>query len=146
MELQTIGSNILREKSKRVANIDDTLRTLCCSMAKVMREYKGIGISAPQVGLNKRIIIVDKDGQDWILINPEITWSSDLLVDFEEGCLSVPGVFDNIKRPESIKIKYRNAKGKPTVETISGLMARVVQHEIDHLDGILFVDYLEKKE
>ena len=146
MELQKIGSKVLREKSKRVSNIDDTLRSFCYSMAKVMREQNGIGISAPQVGLNKRIIIVDKEGQDWILINPEFVWSSDLVVDFEEGCFSVPGVFDNVKRPESIKIKYRNAKGKPVLETINGLMARVVQHEIDHLDGILFVDYLEKEE
>ena len=146
MELQTIGSKILREKSKRVSSIDDTLRSFCFSMAKIMREKNGIGISAPQVGLNKRIIIVDKNGQDWILINPEIVWSSDLIIDFKEGCLSVPGVFDNVKRPESIKIKYRNAKGKPVLETINGLMARVVQHEIDHLDGILFVDYLEKEE
>lgn len=146
MELQTIGSKVLRDKAKRVANIDDSIRTLCFNMAKIMREKNGIGIAAPQVGVSKRIIIVDNNGQDWILINPEIVWTSDLLVDFEEGCLSVPGVFDNVKRSDSIKIKYRNAKGKPVCEKLDGLLARVVQHEIDHLDGVLFVDYLENKE
>ena len=146
MELQTIGSRVLRYKSKRVANVDDALRSFCCNLAKIMREKNGIGLSAPQVGLNKRIIIIDKVGEDWVLINPEILWKSENLIEFEEGCLSVPGEFDNVKRPESIKIKYRNLKGKPVIEIIDGLMARVVQHEIDHLDGILFVDYLEKKE
>lgn len=146
MELHKIGSKVLREKSKRVANVDDTLRTFCSSMAKVMRENKGIGISAPQVGVSKRIIIVDKNGQDWILINPEIIWKSDIFVEFEEGCLSVPGVFNNIIRPHEIKIKYRNLKGKPVCEKIDGLLSRVVQHEIDHLEGVLFVDYLENKE
>lgn len=145
MELQTIGSKILRDKAKRVANIDDAIRSLCFNMAKIMREKNGIGIAAPQVGVSKRIIIVNNNGQDWILINPEIVWSSDMLVDFEEGCLSVPGVFDNIRRPDSIKIKYRNAKGKPVCEKIDGLLARIVQHEIDHLEGVLFVDYLENK-
>lgn len=146
MELQTIGSKVLRDKAKRVANIDDTIRHLCFNMAKTMREKNGIGIAAPQVGVSKRIIIVDDNGNDWILINPEIVWLSDLLIDFEEGCLSVPGVFDNVKRPESIKVKYRNAKGKPILEKVDGLLARIVQHEIDHLDGVLFVDYLKKKE
>lgn len=146
MELQTIGSKVLREKAKRVANIDDTIRYLCFNMAKTMRENNGIGIAAPQVGVSKRIIIVDNKGKDWILINPEIVWESDALVDFEEGCLSVPGVFDNVKRPESIKIKYRNAKGKPIFEKVDGLLSRIVQHEIDHLDGVLFVDYLKEKE
>jgi len=146
MELQTIGSKILREKAKRVANIDDVFRCTCYNMAKVMREKNGIGIAAPQVGLNKRVIVVDKNGNDWFLINPEITWTSDILVNFEEGCLSVPGVFDNVKRPESIKVKYRTLKGKPIFEKVDGLLARIVQHEIDHLDGVLFVDYLENKE
>lgn len=146
MELQTIGSKILRDKAKRVANIDDTIRSFCFNMAKIMREKNGIGIAAPQVGVSKRIIIIDNNGEDWILINPEIIWVSDLLIDFEEGCLSVPGVFDNIKRPDSIKIKYRNLKGKPVCEKINGLLARVVQHEIDHLEGVLFVDYLGNKE
>lgn len=146
MEFQTIGSKVLRYKSKRVANVDDALRNFCCNLAKIMREKNGIGLSAPQVGLNKRIIIIDKVGEDWVLINPEVLWKSEDLIEFEEGCLSVPGEFDNVKRPESIKIKYRNLKGKPVIEIIDGLMARVVQHEIDHLDGILFVDHLEKKE
>lgn len=146
MELQTIGSRVLRYKSKRVANVDDALRSFCCNLAKIMRDKNGIGLSAPQVGLNKRIIVIDKVGENWVLINPEILWKSENSIEFEEGCLSVPGEFDNVKRPESIKIKYRNLKGKPVIEIIDGLMARVVQHEIDHLDGILFVDYLEKKE
>jgi peptide deformylase len=146
MELQTIGSKVLKLKSKRVANVDDTLRNFCHSMAKIMREKNGIGLSAPQVGVNKRIIIIDRSGENWVLINPEIIWFSDKIVDFEEGCLSVPDVFENVKRPESIKVKYRNLKGKPVIEIVDGLMARVVQHEIDHLDGILFIDYLEGKE
>ena len=146
MELQTIGSKVLRDKAKRVANIDDAMRSLCFNMAKTMRERNGIGIAAPQVGVSKRIIIVDNNGQDWILFNPEIVWSSDILVDFNEGCLSVPGVFDDVKRPDSIKVKYRNSKGKPVCEKIDGLLARIVQHEIDHLDGVLFVDYLKQKE
>jgi peptide deformylase len=130
----------LRKKSKRVANIDDTCRHVCAMLIDCMYENKGIGLAAPQVGIHKRIIIIDHEGTPLTLINPEITDTSTTQVIMNEGCLSVPEHYEDKERPESITVRYRNLKGKPVKETFTGLLSRIIQHEIDHLDGIIFTD------
>jgi peptide deformylase len=140
MEIKKIGDKVLTQKAKRVSKIDDIIRNLCVSMMNTMIENNGVGLSGNQVGVLKRIIII-KDGEDVkIMINPEIVEFSDAICDMKEGCLSIPDTFLDIKRPEKIEIKYRDTKGKPHFETYSGLTSRIIQHEMDHLDGIVMVN------
>ena len=142
MKIYTDNAPCLRRKSKRVSHITSELRDFCIELCKTMREAKGIGISAPQVGVNKRIVVVDDGGRNWILINPEILSKDANLVTINEGCLSVPGVYEDIARPDKVMVRYRDINGKPDVTTVSGLKSRILQHEIDHLDGVIFTDYL----
>lgn len=136
LTIRTVGDKVLTQKSKRVAQIDDTIRNLCASMVETMVANEGIGLAANQVGVLKRIIVI-LDGENVkVMINPELLNSSDTKVIMDEGCLSIPGTYLKIARPETIRIKYRDLRGKPHAETYCGLTARVVQHELDHLDGI----------
>lgn len=124
---------ILKQKSKRVASIDDSIRSICANLVDTMEEYFAAGLSAPQIGILKRIVVTEEG----IYINPEVIEYSKEKVIMNEGCLSIPNIFEKVKRPKSIKMKWRDTKGKPHIETICGFNARVLQHEIDHLDGIL---------
>ena len=105
-------------------------------MIDTMIKSDGIGLAANQVGILKRIIIVSDEGNIKVFINPEITYFSEQKVPFDEGCLSLPQTFLTITRSENIMVKYRDLKGKPRMEKYSGLTARIIQHEVDHLDGI----------
>ncbi len=136
MEIKQLGDKVLTQKAKRVSRIDDTIRNMCVSMMNTMLENNGVGLSGNQVGILKRIIIVLDNNKPKVMINPEIMEFSNSLCDFDEGCLSIPNTFISIRRPESIKVKYRDMKGKPHFESYSGLLSRVIQHEVDHLDGI----------
>ena len=136
LTIRTLGDKVLSQKAKRVANIDDTLRTFCASMVDTMLQSEGIGLAANQVGVLKRIIIVSDEGNIRIMINPEIVAFSENKCMMEEGCLSIPETYLSINRSETIKVKYRDLKGNPHFETYSGLTARIIQPEIDHLDGI----------
>ena len=136
LTIRTLGDKVLAQKAKRVASIDDTIRNLCASMIDTMIKSGGIGLAANQVGILKRIIVVSDEGNIKVFINPEITNFSEEKVSFEEGCLSLPQTFLTITRSENIMVKYRDLKGKPRMERYSGLTARVIQHEVDHLDGI----------
>ena len=136
LTIRTLGDKVLTQKAKRVASIDDTIRNLCASMVETMVANEGIGLAANQVGVLKRIIVI-VDGNDVkVMINPELLNCSDTKVIMDEGCLSIPETFLKIARPETIRIKYRDLRGKPHAEMYHGLTARVIQHEIDHLDGI----------
>jgi peptide deformylase len=136
MEIRRLGDKVLRQKAKRVSSIDDSIRNLCASMMKTMIENEGIGLAANQIGILKRIIIVLVNESPVAMINPEIVKSSENIVMMNEGCLSIPGEYLDIERPESIVVKYRDTKGKPRIEKYDGLTSRVIQHEIDHLDGV----------
>ena len=136
LTIRTLGDKVLTQKAKRVSRVDDTIRNFCASMVDTMLENKGIGLAANQVGVLKRIIVVLIDDNPVVMINPEVVEFSKNLVMMNEGCLSIPGEYFDIKRPESIKVKYRDLKGKPHFETYSGLTSRVIQHEIDHLEGV----------
>ena len=139
LTIRTLGDKVLTQKAKRVASIDDTIRNFCASMIDTMIKSDGIGLAANQVGILKRIIIVSDEGNIKVLINPEITYFSEEKVPFEEGCLSLPETFLTITRSENIMVKYRDLKGKPRIEKYFGLTARIIQHEVDHLDGILWI-------
>ena len=130
----------LRKKSKRIANVDDTCRNVCVMLIDCMYANQGIGLAAPQVGIHKRVIIVDDNGYPLTLINPEITSTSSNKVTLNEGCLSVPEHYEDKERPESITVKYRNLKGRTVKQTFTSLLSRIIQHEIDHLDGVIFTD------
>ncbi|MFZ9740767.1 MAG: peptide deformylase [Candidatus Nanopelagicaceae bacterium] len=137
---------VLHRKARRVDKIDDTIRTICGRMEELMLQHNGVGISGNQVGLLKRIIVI-LDGEQVVhMINPEIVIAPNEWEMGEEGCLSIPQTFIHKKRLKTIKVKYRDRKGKPHIQEYSGLTARVIQHEIDHLDGILMIDENEQEE
>lgn len=139
----------LKRKSEPVAAVDDAVRTLIADMKETMDDADGLGLAAPQVGVASRVIVVDPDAKKdrnarnpWALINPEIIWASDEDNTYEEGCLSVPKQYAEVVRPKAVKIRYLDEAGQEQEILADDLLATVVQHEIDHLDGILFVDHL----
>lgn len=140
LEVRKIGDRVLKRKSKRVANINDDVRKFCQEMCETMYHNNGIGLAAPQVGTLKRIIVVDRDGEPIVLINPEIIFFSDDKVEMDEGCLSIPEEYKQIQRPEKISVKFRDLDGRAQFNTYDGLISRVIQHEVDHLDGVLMID------
>ncbi len=140
---------ILRKKSESLEKVDDELRTLLDDMLETMYAAPGIGLAAVQVGILKRLIVIDiskeKEKKNPIfLINPEIISLSKNTSIYEEGCLSLPGHFAEIERPTECQIKYIDYNGKRKELKANGLLATCIQHEIDHLNGILFIDYLSK--
>lgn len=141
------GNDTLAGVAEPVENIDGSIASLIDEMFKIMYKEKGIGLAAPQVDLGKRIFVVDTGetrSQKFALINPVIKERSSKLEPYEEGCLSVPGINADVIRPESILISGYNRDGKEVEIEANGLLARVFQHEYDHLDGILFIDRIEK--
>ncbi len=130
-----------------VERVDDDLRKLLDDMLETMYQAPGIGLAAPQVGVLKRIVVVDvaRDGeatQPHCLINPEVQWVSDNDACYEEGCLSLPEHYAEVARPAQVKVGYLDREGQPRVLEADGMLSTCVQHEIDHLDGILFVDHI----
>ena len=145
LKIYMLGQETLRTPAIRIVKVDDSIRQLAKNMLVTMYSAKGIGLAAPQVGVQKRILVIDLNFEDPdappnVFINPEIISSSASLDTYEEGCLSIPGVYLNVLRPSSIKLSYRDEMGRPKKMNAEGLMARCIQHEIDHLNGVLFVD------
>ncbi len=135
----------LRTVAKPVTTVDDSVRTLISDMLETMYDAPGIGLAATQVNVHKRIVVMDlsEDGKEpLVLINPEIDILDDATGPTQEGCLSVPGFYETVERPEHIRLKALDREGKPFELEPEGLMAVCIQHEIDHLNGKLFVDYL----
>jgi peptide deformylase len=140
---------ILRKKSTPVTVVDKSIKKLLHDMLETMYAAPGIGLAAAQVGVLKRLVVIDlaKDGEKKspiFFVNPVITWKSDILEKKEEGCLSIPDYFAEIKRPNACHVKYLDQHGKEKQLKAEGLLATCIQHEIDHCDGILFIDYLSK--
>ena len=145
LKIFMLGQETLRTPANRIVKVDDSIRKLAKDMLITMYSAKGIGLAAPQVGIQKRILVIDLNFEDAnsppnVFINPEIISSSATLDTYEEGCLSIPGVYLDVVRPSSIKLSYRDEMGRPKKMNAEGLMARCIQHEIDHLNGVLFVD------
>jgi peptide deformylase len=134
------GDPILREKAKEVKEINDSILRLLDNMKETMYAANGVGLAAPQIGVSKRVIVVDiGDEELFELINPQIVFSEGLETD-TEGCLSVPGIVGEVARAKKIKIKGLNRQGKTVEIEAEDLLARAFQHEMDHLEGILFID------
>jgi len=135
----------LHKLAKPVAVVDDRIRQLVRDMAETMYAAPGVGLAATQVDVHERVIVIDvSENSDAlrVLINPEILWKSDELQTYEEGCLSVPGIYDEVQRAARIKVQALNEQGESYEFDAEGLLAVCVQHEIDHLDGKVFVEYL----
>lgn len=137
--------DFLRKKSKTVIVIDDELRELVSNMGETMEAHNGVGISAPQVGLLKKIIIVKPENDIFVFINPSITSYNSNMISMEEGCLSIPNYSRVVSRFSNIKIGALDLSGSKIKMELSGLFARIFQHELDHLNGILISDKSNKK-
>ena len=138
---------VLKTKCTPVPAVDDEIRTLMDDMLDTMYGAPGIGLAAPQVGVTKRVIVVDVSEKDQpnaplCLANPEIVWTSDETAPHEEGCLSLPDLYADVERPVAVKVRYLDRDGASQELEADGLLAICLQHEIDHIDGILFVDHL----
>ncbi|ACI19172.1 peptide deformylase [Dictyoglomus thermophilum] len=138
-EIRKVGDPILKTKAKKVEKIDEKVKELARDMIETMKFCNGVGLAAPQVGESLRIIVVDYEDNPIVLINPEIIEMSGEELDYE-GCLSVPGVEVPVKRAERIVFKAQDLDGRTKKYRAKGLLARVVQHEVDHLDGMLILD------
>jgi len=142
-------NEILRQKSQNVSVVDKELQTLMDDMLETMYAAPGIGLAAIQIGIPKRVIVLDLSRNDdpkqpMFFINPEIIYKSESNTTYEEGCLSVPGQFAEIDRPDKCSIKYLDYYGETKEIEAKGMLSTCIQHEIDHLEGILFIDYLSK--
>jgi len=131
----------LRQKAEPVKTINDEIRQTARKMIDAMHEGKGVGLAGPQVGFPKRIFVTHAERDEpRVFINPSIIWTSQELANIEEGCLSIPGFYAMVKRPDKIKIQAWNEKGRAFTLEVSGMLSRVIQHEYDHLEGVLFID------
>ena len=151
LEIFKLGDDELRQNAKRISKVDNSIRNLAQEMLQSMYAAKGIGLAAPQIGINKELLVIDVNFEDsaaepLILINPEISDYGTTLNSYEEGCLSIPGVYLNVIRPSTIKLKFRDEMGRPRKMKADGLLARCIQHEMDHLNGVLFVDRVTSRE
>ncbi|HPP70462.1 MAG TPA: peptide deformylase [Pseudothermotoga sp.] len=140
-KIRLLGDPVLRKKAKEIEKIDEAVKSLVKELFDIMYATDGIGLAAPQIGVSLRLFVMD-DGTPRALINPVITFKSKETNVAEEGCLSVPEVFENVERSNEVSIKYFDINGDEIEERLTGYSARVAQHEYDHLDGILFIDLI----
>jgi peptide deformylase len=139
----------LKKKSRRVERVDDALRALMDDMLETMYAAPGIGLAAIQVGEPVRVIVMDLARGDnppapRCFVNPEIVWASEETQPFEEGCLSVPEIYEEVERPAKVRLRYQDYQGEMVEEDAEGLFAVCIQHEMDHLEGVLFIDHLSR--
>ena len=148
-EILVVPDPVLKLVSQPVEKVDDDLRALMDDMLETMYDAPGIGLAAIQIGVPKRVIVMDIAGPDdpkapRYYVNPEIVWSSEETAPYEEGCLSIPDIYDEVERPARVKLKYLNYQGEEVIEDADGLFAVCIQHEMDHLQGVLFIDHLSR--
>ncbi|MEO1620215.1 MAG: peptide deformylase [Cyanobacteria bacterium J06632_3] len=143
-----LGDRVLRQPAKRVSKVDNSLRDLVRKMLQTMYSEDGIGLAAPQVGVNKQLLVIDSDPETastppLVLVNPKITGYSQELAKGQEGCLSIPGVYLDVVRPAAVEVSFKDETGRPRKIKADDLLARIIQHEMDHLNGVMFVDRVE---
>lgn len=148
LELHYLGDRVLRQPTKRVAKVDQEIRQLAREMLQTMYSADGIGLAAPQVAVQKQLIVIDCEPDNsanppLILINPIIKQLSHDICVAQEGCLSIPGVYMDVERPQVVEIAYKDEYGHPQTLKACELLSRCIQHEIDHLNGVLFIDRVE---
>lgn len=137
----------LKKKCAAITSVDDSIRTLADDMLETMYKAPGVGLAAPQIGTLKRLFVMDctakeEDAAPTVLINPEIVWSSEEMATYNEGCLSLPEQYEDVTRPAEVRVQYLDRDGAEQEQHFDGLWATCAQHEIDHLDGVLFIDHL----
>lgn len=142
MKIVLYGNPTLRKKSEQVelSHINDELKKTLEEMVTLMRKANGVGLAANQINIGKRFFVLEIEGTVKKVINPEIVEASEEMAEYEEGCLSIPGIYKKVVRPERIKVKYLNENGEEKVEELEEMWSRAFQHEYDHLEGILFTD------
>lgn len=157
-EILILPDPTLRKVAEPVAEVDDTLRALARDMLDTMYDAPGIGLAAPQIGVSQRLVVLDvaersasEGGEEMPaeptplkLVNPEIVWASDDMSLYEEGCLSIPDYYEEVERPTAVRVRYLDEDGTQREIEADGLLATCLQHEIDHLDGILFIDHISR--
>ena len=159
LDIVTLPNAILRQKVRPVTQFDDELQILIDNMIETMRSANGVGLAAPQIGENRRLAVIealpdyDEDDNEipntrdlFIIVNPEIVWTSNDIEDGIEGCLSIPGYLGEVERSLSIRVRAQDRNGKKIKLKLGGWTARIFQHEIDHLNGVLFIDKLTAPE
>lgn len=146
LKVTKLGEEILRKKAEPVPEINDEIRELAENMFETMIENNGVGLAGPQVGkLLRMFVIIADDDVRRVFINPQIIKTSTEVVEYDEGCLSIPQVYETITRPASVTVQAYDEKGKRFVLEANGFLARIIQHEYDHLDGILYIDRGDKE-
>jgi len=148
LEIHHLGDRVLRQPAKRIAKVDASVRQLAKEMLQTMYSANGIGLAAPQVGINKQLIVIDCQPDNHttpplILINPQIISYGSEIAACEEGCLSIPGVYLDVLRPTTIEVAFKDEQGRVQKIKANELLARAIQHEMDHLNGVMFVDRVE---
>jgi peptide deformylase len=148
-DIITVPHPMLKQVSTPVARVDDDLRALMKDMLETMYAAPGIGLAAVQIGVPKRVIVMDlaREGeppQPRYFVNPDILWRSAETQPYEEGCHSIPGVYDEVERPARVRVRYLDFDGRTVEEEAEGLYAVCIQHEFDHLEGVLFIDHLSR--
>ncbi len=147
LDIYKLGDDVLREECSDIKEFDEALKMLADAMIDTLEEADGVGLAGPQIGVSKKIFVVHIRGNEPIVfINPEITGTSMETGVYEEGCLSIPGVYHDVIRPLRVSIQAQDVKGKFFNIDADGLLARVIQHENDHLHGKLYIDHLEERE
>lgn len=144
LDIYTLGDEVLRERATEVTKFTDELRILVDSMIDTLIEADGVGLAAPQIGVSERLFITKlPDEEPRVFVNPEIIETSNEVGPYEEGCLSIPGIYCEVIRPLSVTLQAQDLKGKAFTLKADGLLARVIQHEYDHLNGKLYIDRIE---
>ena len=148
-DILTVPDPLLKQVSAAVETVDDELRALMDDMLETMYAAPGIGLAAVQVGMPMRVIVMDisrgeGEREPRYFVNPQITWRSEETQPYEEGCLSVPDIYDEVERPARVKLRYLDYQGQAIEEEAEGIFAVCIQHEMDHLDGVLFIDHLSR--
>ncbi len=148
-EIITLPDSLLRQTSKPVSAVDKGVRKLFDDMLETMYDAPGIGLAAVQVGVPQRLVVIDlakddEERQPLFMANPEIISVSEAVSDYEEGCMSIPEFYEMVTRPSEVKVRYLDRQGEPQEMNASGILATCIQHEVDHLNGVLFIDYISK--
>lgn len=141
LDITKLGEDVLRQVAKPVEEVNDEIRKLAEDMFETMIEAEGVGLACPQVGKSLRMfVLIADDDVRRVFINPQIIKTSETVCDYDEGCLSIPQIYETISRPEKVTVQALNEHGKPFTLEADGFLARIIQHEYDHLDGILYID------
>ena len=145
LEVKTFGDPVLKTRASRVKEFDEVLAKLAEEMLVTMREREGVGLAANQVGRLKRILVAATEDDEYVLVNPVIEASSEETETLAEGCLSIPGIQVDVVRPVAVTVSGQDAAGEDLRIEAEGLLARIIQHEVDHLDGVLILDRTDRE-